>query len=276
MRRLTVDDVDRWRDFLLSETTKRGALRAPRTVKDKYLSALRSTLNYAVTKRKLTENVALKVRVRVPRQARLRERDFTNAEAKAILSATLKSHEGVTAYLQRAYRWIPWLCAYTGARVNEMSQLRGEDVAEIEGVWTIRITPEAGSVKSGEARTVPVHPHLIEQGFITFVRKAGDGPLFYDPTRIRKPSATNRYVSKVGERLAAWVRDTGGVDDPNVPPNHGWRHLFKTRALDAGMPERIADAIQGHAPRSIGQTYGRVSLQAMNEALSNLPRFSAD
>lgn len=76
--RFTVENIDSWRDLLLAERTKRGGLRSARTVKDKYISALRSTLNYAISKRKLTQNVAAMVDVRVPRKMKLRERDFTS------------------------------------------------------------------------------------------------------------------------------------------------------------------------------------------------------
>jgi hypothetical protein len=70
---------------------------------------------------------------------------------------------------------------------------------------------------------VPLHEHLIEQGFIEFVKASGKGPLFYnepkqpagpdDPTNPRK----QRYV-KAREHLAGWVRDIG-VNDPEVSPN---------------------------------------------------------
>lgn len=160
--------------------------------------------------------------------------------------------------------------------MNEFSQLRGTDVALVDGIWTVNITPEAGTVKSQEARRVPLHPHLVEQGFPAVAQEAGDAPLFYDPAATRKPGAANRHVKKVGERLAAWVRDEAGVSDPNVQPNHGWRHMFKTRAEDAGIPEKVADAIQGHAPASVGRKYGQVSLTSMNAAVNKLPRFKAD
>ena len=140
---LTVDDLDRWRDSLLSETNRKGVLRDPRTVKDKYLSAVRATLNWAVEKRQLSENVATKVVVRVPRKPKLRERDFTPDEAKAILGAALRATEAdIPPEAIRARRWIPWLCAYTGARVNELSQLRGKDVAQIDGIWTVNRRPK--------------------------------------------------------------------------------------------------------------------------------------
>ncbi|MEC5293197.1 hypothetical protein, partial [Aurantimonas sp. C2-3-R2] len=31
-------------------------------------------------------------------------------------------------------RWVPWICAYTGARVNEITQLRRQDIKQIDGI----------------------------------------------------------------------------------------------------------------------------------------------
>src|SRR5262249_45438180 len=151
-------------------------------------------------------------------------------------------------------RWVPWICAYTGARSGEITQLRGADVVDQKGVHAIRITPEAGSVKARRPRTVPLHEHLIEQGIIEFVRSSGRSPLFSnepkrhpndaeeDITNPRKP----RYV-KAREHLAAWVRDLG-VTDPEVKPNHAWRETFKQVGHRHDISERILDAIAGHAP----------------------------
>ena len=57
--------------------------------------------------------------------------------------------------------------------MNELSQLRAQDVQQVDGVWTINITPEAGTVKNKEARRVPLHPHIIEQGFLKMVEGIG-------------------------------------------------------------------------------------------------------
>ena len=59
-------------------------------------------------------------------------------------------------------------------------QLRGLDVIEQDGVKVIAITPEAGTVKTGMGRVVPLHEHLIEQGFLAFVASRRNGPLFYN------------------------------------------------------------------------------------------------
>jgi len=81
-----------------------------------------------------------------------------------------------------ATRWVPWLCAYTGARVGEIVQLRKQDLRSVGGVWVLRITPGAGTVKNKEAREVVLHPHLVEQGFPEFVSKvAGQRYRVYGP-----------------------------------------------------------------------------------------------
>jgi excisionase family DNA binding protein len=71
----------------------------------------------------------------------------------------------------------------------------------------------AAVVKGGMARVVPIHEHVIEQGFLKFVETHGKGALFYTPdtsavsddlTKQKKP----RY-SQARQRLATWVRGLG-------------------------------------------------------------------
>ena len=64
-----------------------------------------------------------------------------------------------------------------------------------------------------------------------------------------------------------------GVDDPNVQPNHGWRHLFKTLARRAGIEPEVRDALQGHAPRSVGESYGEWPIDVLLRSIELLPRF---
>ena len=69
-------------------------------------------------------------------------------------------------------RWVPWIGACTGARVSEICQLRREDIVEIEGIWSMKVMPEAGSVKtSGSERVIPLHPALVASGFLDFALK---------------------------------------------------------------------------------------------------------
>ncbi len=66
------------------------------------------------------------------------------------------------------------------------------------------------------------------------------------------------------------------MSDPNVAPNHGWRHRFKTVGMEAGIPNRILDAIQGQAPRSVADTYGDVTLRTVAKEIERIPWFHLD
>ncbi|MER2266074.1 DUF6538 domain-containing protein [Methylobacterium oxalidis] len=268
LSRLERSDLLAWKVDLL------GAGKEPRTVRDVYFAALKAVLNWAVANGRLEANPAAGILVKVPQNARIRDPEFTDGEVVLILRATFGPHDRrLSETHAAARRWIPWLCAYTGARVNELTQLRGSDLACDAGVWLVRITPEAGSVKSKRWREVPLHPHLVEQGFVSFVRERGPGPLFYDPSRSRDGSPANPTYKKVGERLAAWVRSIG-VTDPGVEPNHGWRHRFKTVGRRAGIDPAVLDAIQGHAPRTEGDRYGRHPADVLAAAIARIPRLS--
>ena len=122
-------------------------------------------------------------------------------------------------------------------------------------------------MKTNEARTVVLHPHLIELGFPEFVQSAPEGHLFL------QPSATGDVLGplrSLKSRLAEFSRTI--VKDPNVAPMHGWRHRFKTVGMEAGVSTRILDAIQGHAARTAGDGYGEVTVKAMAMAMERVPR----
>jgi hypothetical protein len=132
-------------------------------------------------------------------------------------------------------------------------------------------------VKTGRARVVPLHEHLIEQGFVSFARDKGKGPLFYNaPKQAVQTDATNprkpRPV-KARENVATWVRSLG-VNDPTLQPLHAWRHSFKQIAHRHGISEHVSDWITGHTPATVGRGYGAPTLEDMAEALKKFPRYA--
>lgn len=267
--KLTKADVVRWKDHLLKS-------KSPATIRNSNLASLRAVLQWATDNEKITTNPAAGVKVRSAPKKLNRSKGFTADEAAAILSAALayqpkhsdnpQTREG--APLTAAKKWVPWLCAMTGARVAELTQLRKEDIAEQEGIHFIHITPDAGSVKSGKYRDVPLHPQLIELGFLEFIRTAPGGPLFYVEKTARTGAA---HPSKtVAGRISQWLRSLELIP-PDVDPSHGWRHRFKTIGREAGIDPRVLDAIQGHAARTAGDNYGDVSLKASNTAINKFP-----
>lgn len=273
---LNFDELIKWRDELLKT-------KSPKTVSEVYFASLRWLLNRCVNERKLLSNVAAGIEVEAKRQPKVREREFTTAEAKKILAATFRpSSKPMTVENAAVRRWVPWLLAYSGARLNEITQLRYQDIRREDNpddpddpIWLMQITPEAGTVKTSSFRDVPLHPHLLKQGFLDYVKTRSGLPLFYDPKRARKRSEENPYFRKVGDRLTEWIRSIG-IDDENVQPNHGWRHLFKSMGRYAQIPDAALDAIQGHKPVNEGANYGQYWPQLSYKYIKQIPRFEVE
>ena len=272
---ITEDAARKWIHGLITEG--RGA----RTVRDSWLKASRRVFGWALTHKRISRNPFKEVAVDVPRKMQTREegRSFTAAEAATILKASLAYTKPATP-TERTRRWVPWLCAYSGARAGEITQLRGCDVEERSGLYVIKLTPDAGTQKKGEIRTVPLHDHIIAQGFIEMVQQVGKGALFFNDRTPQKASAdplkpTRRRADTARSQLGTWVRGLG-VNDPGISPNHGWRHLFKRIADESGIPEKMHDALTGHAQATEGRKYGPPSVAAMAEALKKFPRYSTE
>ncbi|WP_441279830.1 DUF6538 domain-containing protein [Bradyrhizobium sp. 63_E2_N1_3] len=246
--RITPHDVVGWKDKRLSDG------RSPKTVKDVDLSAMKSVFSWGVRNHKLPSNPAQGVTLKIEKKVRERGKGFTDDEAAAILKTALgysgaaKEHAKTAA----AKRWLPWLCAYSGARIGEVAQLRRDDIRREGDHYVATITPEAGPVKNKEAREVPLHPHLIELGFIEFVTASAKGYLFLT---VAKDAEVRGKLRALKNRLAEFVRDI--VPDKRVAPNHGWRHRFITMSRKHGLDQEKRRMITGHAGESVDErVYG--------------------
>ena len=252
--RVTADDVLGWKAKLLD----RGL--SGRTIKYGKLAALRAVLEWGVRNRKLSENVAAKISVSGKSSAEGRKRGFTEDEAATVLAA---ANLAKPAYLH----WVPWLCAFTGARVAEICQLRKEDIVEIAGIVCLKLVPEAGSLKNENSeRAVPLHPALIERGFLAFVAKAKPGPIFIELTPDRFGSRGGNGQKLIGR----WVRGLG-LTDPRLSPSHSWRHRFKTVGRRVGMAQDISNALSGHGAKDVADLYGEFEIAALARELNKLP-----
>ena len=244
------------------------------------LAAVKSVFEWAASRaggRVLKHNPARVVRLPEPSEIITRSALFSEGEREAILLAARRVPDDVeNPTLGYAKRWVPWIAAYTGGRVSEITQVRGKDVRLDGGTWVIDFNPEAGGIKTNEARIVPVHEHLIELGFPAFAMSRGEGPLFYDPARRQHADAKRSQAENRSGEIAEWVREIVGLD-PRIAPNHTWRRMFKSIAVEAGISTRISDWLTGHArqkrKRGAAADYEVPTLAALAKAVGQFPRY---
>ena len=174
LARVTPQDAVRWRDHMISQGI------APKAVRDVWLAAPRSVSTHMLNALRLEINPFAGIKVEgVKAWKEDDERGFDPEQALTILSATLATPSHlISREMKAARRWVPWTCAYTGARVNEITSLLPSDVQQIVGHWCFVLRPEV--TKGKRLRRIPIHKHLIDQGFLKYVeerRKIGK-PLF--------------------------------------------------------------------------------------------------
>lgn len=165
-------------------------------------------------------------------------RSFTDDEARLILtSARLE---------KKPYRrWLPWLLAYSGARLGEALYSRKQDVRMERGVWILDISPDRERHPKTEwsVRMVPLHPDLIAEGFLGYVASLEEGSVLFPEI---KPDKFNNLSGTATKSVGNWVRGRLGILAPDISPNHSWRHLFADRLDYTGATDAICDALTGH------------------------------
>jgi integrase len=268
---VTKDDVRKWRDELIGEGL------SPSKINGKCLAALSAVLTHAVNEFDLPANVAHGIRDGRKNTAPARSKGYTAAEAKAILSATFNgTPKGISLPHKRALFWVPWICAYTGLRVSEITQLRGVNVQQEGSAAYFVIKPEDGSTKSDRAWMTAVHPHLVELGVLKMFKEVGDGPAFYAPypdgTDLTKLSGKLRS-KEAGTRVGDWITKELGISAPGGKPNHAWRHLFTTLSRAHGMDKQARDFMLGSGPQDAREGYGDWPPSALEREIRKLPCF---
>ena len=207
------------------------------------------------------------LRFKRPRGEKRVVKGFTDDEVAGIFGCPAftgcrseKDQQTPGSYRIRDYRfWVPMLAAYTGARLNEITQLRVEDVVTVEGILCLNIVDEHESqrLKSSNARRlIPVHSLLLEAGFAAYVeqvRARGWEWVFQDV----EPDRDGRRSWVAGKRFRVLL-ERFGVGDGERGGLHRFRHAAVDRMRAAGVAKETIAAVVGHdAPeKSITDRYG--------------------
>lgn len=170
-----------------------------------------------------------------------------------------------------AIAWVPMLALATGARLEELCQLKTDDliIDDASGPY-LRISDESGGrVKTNSSRrSVPLHPALIEAGLLDYHRRmqaAGHAYLFPE----LDVDHDGRRGAYFGKMFMRWLRSHEGcaIREPKFV-FHSFRHTFKTLCREAGISEEIHDGLTGHANGSVGRSYGVMPLRPLAQAVA--------
>ncbi len=146
--------------------------------------------------------------------------------------------------------WVPLIAIFSGMRLNEICQLRIEDVIQDHsGHWFYNVIEDDGftrvKTKAG-IREVPIHPALLELGFLDFfdrIKNNHTKRLWYKLNQDKK----GKYSRSVGN----WFNGSSGfnrrmiTDDERIT-FHSTRHTLRNELKQLRIDNGIAAEIVGH------------------------------
>jgi integrase len=202
----------------------------------------------------------------------VKRRGFTPSELALLFGSLTKDRE------ETPWRfWVPAMSAYSGARANEICQLRVAEFVVIDGVHCVDLTEyddegrriEGARLKTeASERVLPIHPEVLEAGLLDLVaaaRARGQERLFPE-LRMAKDGGYSHDLSKwFGRHL-----DRIGLSAPSLV-FHSFRHGFRDRCREAGIDSETAEALGGWASKGQASQYGRRGwVKVLNRALEKV------
>ncbi|MEB3415137.1 site-specific integrase [Alteriqipengyuania sp. WL0013] len=244
-----------------------GETRSARTV-NREVSEVSAFIAWLKKNDYVEENVATGFRTRIDK-AKRKYPPYSDIQLKELFSSPLfvgchakKEHQSGDEKIRDWRFWLPLCALYSGARAGEIVQLETNDIRQIEDVWVFDFNDEGASIDkklktASSRRIVPIHPALIELGFLDYVRlqvRTGSQRVFSD--LLPGPRGDWSYrPSKF------WARYLERIDMKRPGLNlHSFRHSFADECRRAGVEEGVLKALLGHADHSQTGHYGTLAL----------------
>ncbi len=224
---------------------------------NKYISAISSVLKVMCQNAVIARNPASNKHLPDKDDESGKRLPFTIDALQTLFSSTVYSTNfwGSPETDKPSRFWIPLLGVFTGARIEEIAQLRLADIQSHNDICYISINKEDGKklkTKSSK-RNIPVHNELIRIGFIKYVeecKKKGDKYLFAD--------LADRKDGKRGRNASNWFRrciNGLGIKNPQLC-FHSLRHNFRDACENSGVIEMYSKRLMGHASQGTHGGYG--------------------
>lgn len=174
--------------------------------------------------------------------------------------------------------WVPILALFTGARLGELCQLSVKDIGEVDGIPTISITDDGDGEKRlkslASKRILPLHPIIIECGFLEYVEdiKKFNGQVFPDLF----PDVHGYYSKEPSRRWGTYL-DKIGITDPSKV-FHSFRSTANNRLKQNGISEEIRCEFVGHDHDTVNSKHytEKYSVKFLHDTVLPALAFDAD
>lgn len=239
---------------------------------NKYLQTYSDMFEWAYKNGLVEKNHFSGITIRVRKERKEGRAAFSREQMRTILSVLT---DEASPLINKPYRkWGPLIGAYTGARLNEIAQLHLADIVEREGISCFDINDEAEGkqLKTAAAtRSVPLHPKLIELGFLDYVlslKAKGQHRLFPDFSY----SANNGWGRTLGRFFNEVLLPAINIKSGDLV-FHSLRHTVVTELSRKGVEQTFVKALVGHQQIGVTQkVYFKAgySIRQLYEELSKL------
>jgi integrase len=238
------------------------------TVNDKYISFAHAVFNHGVKIGLLGLSPFSGTKLRDRRKASSLRDIFTTKDLKLLFESKKYQNDG----FDQPYKfWVPLLGLFTGARLEEICQLRASQVIKEKGIWCLKIAEDYPdqSVKTSETRLVPLHPLLTDKlGFHKWVQEtAPDDRVFSELTR-----RNNRWGQYVTRYFKNYKENVGIISEKGKKVFHSFRHNVETILQDKEVDQKFIDQLTGHAEKGESARYGKTNIELIfKNAVLSLP-----
>ena len=265
---LVRQDIADFRDHLIRARLARGTVA-------KRISLISTLLQVGYDSGLLEQNVARGLKIPRADVPTVERRAFTREELQRIFSSPVyKEGFRPLAGCGAACAWMPMIALVTGARLEEIAQLLTHDIIDDPEYGPLmRITDEGETQRLktiGSRRTVPLHPEIVQAGFLEYVAvaRASGQPWLFPELLADHDGRRGGNIGKWFQRYLRHSRGIGITDRRVV--FHSFRHTFKTLCRAAGISEEVHDALTGHVSSSVSRRYGDMPIGPLVQAIHTL------
>jgi integrase len=221
-------------------------LMSRRTI-EKHVSAVASIWSWAAREDYPVTCSAAKLTADLPKVNRKTKRPFTPDELRAIFAAIPDTWRTD----KPAWFWLPRIAVLSGMRMNEIAQLRTEDIRTVNGVLCFHVRAGDGQrLKTANAeRLVPVHSALLADG-VEDLATGGNlaGGFLFD-----LPTYRGDRAQPFSKAWGKWFRT---INADRAVSFHSFRHVVAQALKDAEVPLTTIRALMGWASSGMEAHYG--------------------